>query len=576
MELNADRLSWRRLLLLASGPKALSIPAILLGFVLSVVIHFAPNGNTIQGDFWVRFIVAAIGYLPALFFIALGVLVSRKLENTSVAIVVVLLGYFLGAAARGVLFSIVFFQLDMSSELNIGFRIFSSAIPFGLSIVVAAISIGALSESRSRIKVLATKQSELFESLNHLRASQRNIDEKITNETQAWIEAELSHLNKRPNAEILSELKTLVIEYVRPLSHQLASEVPTWKPAPVKEVNPNWKLALRNVTPQLAMRPIPISIATTLSGTPSMFFLFGPEKAVGMLSIALVCLFTFTYALRELMGLFRRSFSVWVNIIVCTVLFYTISIPTGFLVDLYAQDPSHANFSFQASLTFIPALGWLLLLGSAASAQEKEIENNLRSTVGQLNWLRARINLINWFNQGESSRFLHGPVQSAIHRTIINYENAEAEESRVRVLGELKTQIDSAMVQPKPAVDLIRRSRDLQEFWSGVCEIQFDWDENVLETLREDWIAASVLWDVAIESCVNAIKHGQAKTVNVKVRFVEDRINIYVTNRGLPPSKVGSSGLGRKILESCAISWSLSNRKGITTLRASLPVELKQ
>jgi hypothetical protein len=576
MELKADRLSWQKLLLLASGPKALSIPAILVGFVLSVVIHFAPNGNTIQGDVWVRFMVAAIGYLPALFFLMLGVLFSRKIENASIAIAVALLGYLVGAAARGVFFSVVFFQLDMSSELNIGFRIFSSAVPFGLSIVVAAISIGALSESRSRIKFLATKQSELFESINHVRASQRNIDEKITNETRTWIEAELSQLRKIPNAGILSELKTLVIEYVRPLSHQLASEVPTWKPAAVKEVNPSWKHALRNVTPQLAMRPIPISIATTLSGIPSMFFLFGPQRAIGMLAIAFVCLFTFTYALRELMGLITRLYSVWLNILTCTLLFYAISVPTGYLVDLYAQDPSNPNFGFQASLTFIPALGWLLLLGSAASAQEKEIESNLRSTVRQLNWLRARINLINWFNQGESSRFLHGPVQSAIHRTIINYENSETEEARARVLGELKNQIDSAMVQPKPSVDLIRRSQELQEFWSGACEIQFDWDEKVLETLREDLIAASVLWDVAIESCVNAVKHGQAKTVNVKVRFVEDRINIYVSNPGLPPSKAGSSGLGRKILESCAISWSLSTRKGVTTLRASLPVELKQ
>lgn len=564
------------MLLLASGPKALSVPTIFVGFALSVVIHFAPNGNTIEGDFWVRFLVAAIGYLPALFFILLGVLVSRKLESISVAIAVALLGYLLGAAARGVLFSIVFYQLDMSSELNIGFRVFSSAIPFGLSIVVAAISIGALSESRSRIKVLAAKQSELFESLNHLSASQRNIDEKVTNETQAWIEAELSHLSKKPNTETLSEMKTLVIEYVRPLSHKLASEVPTWKPAPVKEVNPNWKLALRNVTPQLAMRPIPISVAATLSGTPSMFFLFGPERAVGMLTIAFVCLITFTHVLRKLMGLAPRSSSVWVNIVACTLLFYTISMPTGYLVDLYAQDIYHPNFSFQASLTFIPALGLLLLLGTAASTQEKEIESNLRSTVSQLNWLRARINLINWFNQGESSRFLHGPVQSAIHRTIINYENSDTEEARVKVLGDLKTQIDKAMVQPKPAIDLIGRSQDLQEFWSGVCEIQFDWDEKVLMTLREDWVAASVLWDVVIESCVNAIKHGKAKSAKVKVRFVEDRINISVTNPGLVPSKVESSGLGRKILESCAISWSLSARKGITTLRASLPVELKQ
>jgi hypothetical protein len=96
----------RRFLTLATDQRAVSWPVIIAGIILSVLIHLAPNGNTVTGSVWVRILVAIAGYLPVLGVLVLGQFVAARIYSTNLRITIVLTSYFVGGALRGLFVAI--------------------------------------------------------------------------------------------------------------------------------------------------------------------------------------------------------------------------------------------------------------------------------------------------------------------------------------------------------------------------------------------------------------------------------------------------------------------------------------
>ena len=567
--------SWdlKRLLKLAAGPKALSWPVILTGTTLSVVIHFAPSGGTVTGSIWVRLVMAVLGYLPALGFVALVHLLTRGVNRDALRITIVFLSYLVGGALRGIFFSVVFFSLGMSQSLNLGFRIAGSAIPFGFATALATFSVSALSESRDRIRALVARQKELLESLVELTKDRQAFENHVISRVEAKVETEISRLQGKPEKLILEDLKALTGDFVRRLSHSLASSIPDWHPVAPIEVKARWRETLRKISLELALRPLLLPLSATVTASPSFFFFFGVPRAPIMLLICYASLTFEVILLRRLSKFVPEGISLFWRSLIITLAFALCGMPAGALADFYSQDALNSHFAFQAGITVLPTLGWLILLGGAANARSRELEAELAETVSELSWLRARINLVNWFDQGELSRLLHGQVQSVLHYGIIRYESGAGKVERDKTLEEMKEQIREAFTKRTEPIDLQRQLDEHADFWSGTCAISFSFASKSKRALTRDEVASSILWDIIKEGCANAIRHGKATEIDIKISSTSSKqVSVKIANNGERPSKPSTRGLGTSILDACAITWQLRLASGLVTLSATLPI----
>lgn len=573
MQTRSERKSFRRLLLLAAGPKALSLPVILTCATISIVIHFAPSGSTVHGSIWIRILIAVVGYLPALGIVSLVYQLTKKIRRNVVRIALIFTSYLVGGALRGIFFSYVFYSLGMSNSPNLGFRILGSAIPFGLAMVLAAVSIGALSESRDRIRFLVAKQSELIAGIHELAKTREQFEGSIANEIEERLETGIRQLAGKPGESILVELRNLIGDFIRPLSHSLASEVSDWQPMPITEPKVKWRETLKMISPELALRPLLLSISAVITATPSFFFFFGSARAIVMLLIVFVSCFGLTMIFRSV-AVRLANVPIGLKVILSSLFLLAIGGTSGYLSDLFSQDAANPKFAFDAGLLVIPVLGWLILIGGAANASARDLEFRLEEIVDQLGWLRARINLTRWFDSGEISRLLHSEIQSLVHAEIVRFETGASKERLDLALDSMRLKMHYSFKERKSYINLDSLIDELREFWSGVCDIQFAISNEARQALAKDLIGKSILWDIIKEACGNAIRHGKATKTQISIELGNPKqLQIQISNNGERPAEKLSRGLGTSILDACAISWWLRPDREKVVLTALLPIE---
>jgi hypothetical protein len=572
MKNSRQTLGLRKLLSLAASPNALSWPVVFTGTALSILLHFAPSGNTVHGNIWIRIVMAIFGYLPSIAFVALVLRLLQNFQSQTIKITLVLVSYLVGGALRGVFFSLVFFHLGMSNSLNLTFRIFGSAIPFGFATALATISVGALHESRQRIGLLLTKQEELRSALDELGRTRSTFENRVSLEIENRVDTEVNQLVGKPEQAMLLELKALLGDFVRPLSHALASEVPDWKPIPVVEAKVGWRAIVDKLKPELALQPFLLTSLSTITAAVAFVNFFGLQRAVVMELISIVLLTSLSTFFNRLLKRIPTNFSTLFKSVITTSTLFITGAATGVIVDFYANDKINPHFAYEASLIVVPTFGWIILLGSAANASSRDLEVQLNHTLAQLRWARARINLVNWFEHGELSRLLHGEIQSALHFGILKFEANKAK--RDQTIREMQDRIHQAFLQQAAPLELKKQLLELADFWQEICTIRTPSNLEVFVDIQNDKVGKSVIWEVISESCVNAIRHGEAKNIDIQVALETDSIfKILVINDGALPNKMDVVGLGTNILNSCTINWSRRIEDNRFVLEAFIPVK---
>jgi signal transduction histidine kinase len=571
---------------LATGDQVLSWPVAIVCTILSIALHFAPNGVTVRDGFAARFIVASLGYLPALGFIALARLGIRRLPAEWLRIALTLLSYVLGAALRGLTFAVVFFELGLADNLNLAYRVPSSAMPFGFATAVATFTVGAIRVARERIKVLNDRQRELRAGLAKISEQRSKFESEVAKEIAVKIETDLALLKENDQQQLETELNKIASEYVRPLSHRLAQEVPEWNPIQKIDSQLRWRDIADQIRPELSLRPLLLTVIASLAALPSFSYFYGWNESLVILVVAGFLLYVGGHIMRALAPLVTKIRSTWLRGLVITLQLWATSLPLSFVADRFANKPELANFVLANSLVVLPVFGWSLLIGGATNESLVSIETNLRRTVEQLDWVRARTNLISWYERGELAMLLHGPVQSAIYYGSHKFSEDMDSTAKAKLLDEISTRISDALNEQAEGVDLVQLSGELKEFWQGLCDVEFDIAPQVSHVLEVDQIAQTVAWDVIKEACTNAIRHGSASSVQVSLRVAsQNTLGIEVRNNGSALESTSTSedmdsprGLGSKLLDSVSIFWSLAKAPADgtdegTVMAALLPIE---
>ena len=171
------------------------------------------------------------------------------------------------------------------------------------------------------------------------------------------------------------------------------------------------------------------------------------------------------------------------------------------------------------------------------------------------------------------ARVLHGVVQPRIVARSIRLQSA----GEAIDVEELVDELDGLLSQRSSsdsAIDLQRSLQDVAKVWSGSAVLEVDLTGNVEEALAGQDSTARAVVDIACEAVNNAVLRGAAAQVSLSLSVVRGLLSIVVSNATTtgPTTKTSStrSGLGSRVFDDLADSWSLESQDGVTIFTATI------
>lgn len=459
-----------------------------------------------------------------------------------------------------------------------------SAVPATFVVLVlAALAVTALAEQRHRRNLLAAQR----ERLDHTRA----VVTAAINERQ---QATIDHINRDlTNAidaldagsprEAVETLRWTAQELVRPLSHDLATQHESFSPVvpPGTSLGLDWSGVLRDAT---TGRPIPpVTFALTLTALSILFRVSRMGAAAGLAASALilVAMWAGAHLANQALDAVSGRLSTAARAVAGTIALICLGLVVAAIEWLIAAD-RHSAGSLVLAVWVTVFIGWALALARGVHHQAARTESELRSINRELDWEVARANQTQWQQQRALARALHGPVQASVNAAALRLDAAVRDGSVTPELiageragiAEALALLPTAIAESTPDIGLAFRR--IQGTWAGICDIDFEAAERVIQNISEDPACSGAVADIVTESCANAVRHGHAARITVSITQpnTERLLFISIDNDGDPLDPASRAGLGTSVLDDVALEWHLDAQPHGTLLTAVLPTSI--
>jgi signal transduction histidine kinase len=170
----------------------------------------------------------------------------------------------------------------------------------------------------------------------------------------------------------------------------------------------------------------------------------------------------------------------------------------------------------------------------------------------------------------EVARELHGSVQTRLVACAMAMDKASNEGDRgalAAALAEAQQVLAVPLSVPAGATSVADEVRRKIALWGDLCDFSIDVDPGA-----EGAVQADVVGRIVEEGLTNAVRHGSATAVEVRVEVSDGEVLVQIADNGAGPGG-GAAGLGSAMLDQAtARRWRLDHEDGFTHLRAWLPV----
>ena len=115
---------------------------------------------------------------------------------------------------------------------------------------------------------------------------------------------------------------------------------------------------------------------------------------------------------------------------------------------------------------------------------------------------------------------------------------------------------------------------DLQERWSENVAITVSMDPDDEALIDKDATCAGILFEIVREATSNAIRHGDAHTIDVVISCAPAQrvAHVTVSNDGKPLPNSPVHGLGSRTMSELTVSWSRVQVKDTVFVDATIPL----
>lgn len=371
--------------------------------------------------------------------------------------------------------------------------------------------------------------------------------------------------------EALLKMQALNNEVVRPLSHELLAE----------------GIAPSDVAPQKIPRvrqSFPKSIALGQNLPLGFFFLVSSPLAVSSQTTASASFSGLLLAVSTLIPaflLFEIERRIFKSRQLPTVVAIFLSVGLGFVggvagaqVPLLIGFTDEPNFAYFAGLYLaiskLITLSYALVQRSWADGLQalEDVGNELRKVNS---WLRQQL----WLGQKSLAMELHGSVQSTLHAMAARLSKMEVVQ---------KSELDDVVSAIRDSLGrieneeylaggtLISLLEELRDLWEGTAAIDWNLSPQASELLEIDLGLARCLFEVIRENVVNAVKHGEAKNINISVSSSGEKLLLSISNDGVFANR--NPGEGERLFSKiCILHKTQASGEGVV-FNAELAISL--
>lgn len=212
----------------------------------------------------------------------------------------------------------------------------------------------------------------------------------------------------------------------------------------------------------------------------------------------------------------------------------------------------------------------VLTARSAVLAETVAIVETLRLQV-------LRTHQLQWFHQRALARALHGPVQSAVTAAALRLADAQPDgvprpELVDGVHEDLVRVLDVLSAPEREVLSLETSLSRVVGIWEGLCDITVDVDPVVAGTIEHDAVTRALVIDIITDATANAVRHGRAGSVSIRVSAGGGVVRVVVADDGTPGATPGLQGLGSALLNDCAQEWVFTDTGAGHELIVNLPM----
>ena len=568
----------RRTLDRIGGPYAITWTAFWVTYALNLVTHFAGNPG-LDAPVLTRLVLVTLSQVA----IWLVLLAGRALFLRGVAErprpFMTLLLFALAGIVRGFVIGVGLVYVGADSSPQFAYRGLAGLFTISTVLTVTAIAVNATREHESRLSTLLASNAALREARSHMTAVIDERNEAAVERIRAELLKEFEALDPEHPAESVSILQRAASDTVRPLSHDLASTVPSWSPTGTVPVSPaiNWPLVFDLASRGRPLRPLATGIAMALISFVFVTVFFGPAAGLLLTADALFGCWILLAAGNALLARVLPGRPIQARIIAVTVVGLGAGAIVGFGAFALAQGSVTGQWTWFGSTVITGAMAWLLTIGRAVDEQQGFDEASLAAAVGSLRWEVARVGQVQWHQQQALSRALHGPIQGAVTAAAIRLDGAaRSGADTTSLMEQTRDQLREALSllgdEQASLTTMTDTLTSLREAWRGVCRVDDTASPAVIDALDADELCRSCVGEVLTEAVSNAVRHGGATVIDLTIELGDNVVHIEVRDDGTGGDANASPGLGTRILTECSTQWHRGAPGGGHVLTASLPI----
>lgn len=485
------------------------------------------------------------------------------------------------AVARAVAYDYFLVTFEFAPEGMLFSRVYASQF----NIFVAGIVVASLV---SMARDFSESNEKLGRTLGELQSAQKDIDSRLKNRRsvlltsiRSQLESALSSVKGLNVSSDAKNLQSMIDDVVRPISHRLGREFSSTPEEQVTGLGARirWSSVIRYALETNPVHPIWLTLWTAFVSFQVISTAAGEDFALPYISAVAMFALWFT-ASRFIWRKTANKLDLIVRALTFSVLMMATPVVVNSLIELeFGLQFFNVRVVISAALYFL-VMAWSLALVIAVEGLLKMTNLELLEATTQLRRRLITDNVSALHFEQAVSHVLHGPIQDAIAASLKRIQtmqpdalpgDSEAELIRNHIEDALQLLNDS----PIRNYSVERAVKELAALWSGLVDIEVNFDQKTVEVLDGAQTTSSILIEVVREAVSNAIRHGDATKIEVAITYVDSHDNVHITvknNGKLLPTET-TTGIGTKLLTDMTLEWSRENKAEAVVLWASVPIQ---
>lgn len=554
-------------LLLVGSSEAFTKRVILWTLPIGLFVAVFYDGNRFGTSRWGWLFVGLVAHaVAALVMFTLRQIMLPRGPYDSAPVRTMLI-FLLGSSARSTVIGLLTYQLELAPSPLLGYRIFAGALIGSLALSIITV-IAAVVKDHGQTQALL--ESERLALVNAEQSAQDSIEKQrleIQSILQESVEPALSEIARNLSdpairssvavKESAEKITTFIDTRLRPLAESFHQrkviEVPV---AGIVRTSPSLVAIPKFITLREVTSPFAIYLVLIGPDTTGLY----PYRGYSALPLVIVMLFPMLLIQIAALSLpiARRPLPGRLALLLLTILFAISWLPAVYVAEILNVDVID-DFNLIPTLTIGTILvGVLITYGFIIDQERIKYESELFEANQALDLELNRTAQQVWLLRQQAAQILHGSVQSSL--TAANMRIRGASEFDDSLLAKVREDVERASFAissfGKNEINLAQSLREISDLWEGVCEVEFNYSKELIESVTEDSVSAHCINEIVKECVSNAIRHGEASQVIVLISDPQDgSISISITNNGAARISA-QQGVGSLMLDEVTMNWS--------------------